>query len=122
MLISITPMDAQSSDLNNDWKGEVQIMWGIGKPVDVDEGMMFAFTKIKEYMLDYSEGWFFRCDNINTEKDPEKLNRIMLPESQNGLHTDSWTSDPGLIKAFGEHCVSVIADIGPGIINHSVCN
>lgn len=76
-------------DFNNDWKGEVQIMWGIGKPVDVDNGMMFAFTKIKEYMLDYSEGWFFRCDNINTEKDPEKLKWSMLPESQNGLKNET---------------------------------
>ena len=77
------------ADLNNDWKGEVQIMWGIGKPADVDDGMMFAFAKIRQYMLDYSEGWFFRCDNINTEKDPEKLKWIMLPESQNGLKNET---------------------------------
>lgn len=76
-------------DLNNDWNGDVQIMWGIGKPVDVDRGMMFAFTKIQEYMLNYSEGWFFRCDNINTEKDPEKLKWVMLPESQNGLKNEA---------------------------------
>jgi hypothetical protein len=75
-------------DLNNDWKGSVQIMWGIGKPVDVDGGMMFAFTKINKYMLDYSEGWFFRCDNINTEKDPKKLEWLMLPESQVGLKNE----------------------------------
>lgn len=75
-------------DLHNDWKGEVQIMWGIGKPVDVDSGMMFAFTKIGKYMLNDSEGWFFRCDNINSEKDPEKLKWVMLPESQNGLKNE----------------------------------
>ena len=75
-------------DFNNDWKGKVQIMWGIGKPVDVDEGMMFAFTKIKQYMLDNSEGWFFRCDNINTERDPEKLVWSMLPDSQQGLKNE----------------------------------
>ena len=72
-------------DFNNNWNGEVQMMWGIGKPVNVDGGMMFAFTKIGQYMLDNSEGWFFRCDNINTEKDPEKLNWSMLPASQYGL-------------------------------------
>ncbi|MEN8230616.1 MAG: hypothetical protein ABFS38_20835, partial [Bacteroidota bacterium] len=33
-----------------------------------------------------------------------------------GSHTDSWSSDPGLIKGFGEHCVSVIVDNGPLII------
>ncbi|MEN8230813.1 MAG: sialidase family protein, partial [Bacteroidota bacterium] len=72
-------------DLNNDWKGEVQIMWGIGKPIDVDNGMMFAFTKVGEYMLDYSEGWFFKCCNINTEKEPDKLEWTMLPESDDGI-------------------------------------
>ena len=78
-----------AADMHNDWNGEVQIMWGIGKPVDVEEGMMFAFTKIRKYMLDYSEGWFFRCDNINTEKDPKKLKWVMLPESQNGLKNEA---------------------------------
>jgi len=72
-------------DFENDWKGKVQIMWGIGKPVDVDNGMMFAFTKIGKYMLDNSEGWFFRCDNINTEKNPEKLKWLLLPEGDSGL-------------------------------------
>ena len=75
-------------DLNNDWSGKVQIMWGIGKPVDVDKGMMFAFTKIGNYMLGNSEGWFFRCDNINTEKDATKLKWVNLPESENGIKNE----------------------------------
>ncbi len=76
-------------DYQNNWKGKVQIMWGIGKPVDVDDGVMFAFTKIKRYMLDNSEGWFFSCDNIHIEKDPGKLNWVMLPRSQNGLKNEA---------------------------------
>ena len=72
-------------DKSNDWGGKVQIMWGVGKPVDVDEGMMFAFTKIGKYMLSNSEGWFFRCDNINTEKDITKLHWQNLPDGQVGL-------------------------------------
>lgn len=76
-------------DLVNDWVGKVQILWGIGKPVDVDRGMMFAFTKIAKYMLDDSEGWFFRCDNINTEKDITKLNWVNLPESEDGMKNEA---------------------------------
>ena len=72
-------------DFNNDWNGKVQILWGIGKPVDVDEGMMFAFTKIGKYVTDNSEGWFFRCNNIHTEKDPAKLYWTMLPNGETGL-------------------------------------
>jgi hypothetical protein len=82
-------------DRSNDWKGEVQIMWGIGKPVHVDDGMMFAFTKIGQYMLDNSEGWFFRCDNIHKERDVSKLNWILLPEGEEGLKN----SDLGPINA-----------------------
>lgn len=34
-----------------------------------------------------------------------------------GEHTDSWSSDPGLVKASGiEHCISVTVDNGPRII------
>jgi len=34
-----------------------------------------------------------------------------------GEHTDSWSSDPGLVKANGvEHCISVTVDHGPRII------
>jgi len=81
-------------DLTNDWLGKVQILWGIGKPVNVDKGMMFGFSKIGKYLIDESEGWFFRCDNINIEKDPEKLKWKMLPEGENPLKNP----DFGLIQ------------------------
>ena len=79
------PVRETRADRGNDWQGKVQIMWGIGKPVDVGKGMMFAFTKLGKYMLDQGEGWFFRSDNINTERHPEKLRWSMLPEGDEGL-------------------------------------
>ena len=79
------PITNKAVDRNNDWQGKVQIQWGIGKPVNVDKGMMFAFTKIGRYMLDDSEGWFIRCDNINTEKNPGKLLWKQLPDGDAGL-------------------------------------
>lgn len=77
-----------SVDLNNDWKGNVQIMWGIGKPVDAYKGMMFAFTKIGKYLLENSEGWFFKCNNINSEKDPTKLQWTLLPDGDKGVKNE----------------------------------
>ena len=79
------PVANKLVDLHNDWRGTVQIQWGIGKPVNVDKGMMFSFAKIGKYMLDDSEGWFFRCDNINTQKDPRKLGWKLLPDGEKGL-------------------------------------
>ncbi|MEO5999749.1 MAG: sialidase family protein [Chitinophagaceae bacterium] len=75
-------------DLNNDWQGKVQILWGIGKPVDVDGGMMFAFSKMAKYLIDGTEGWFFRCDNINSEKNPGKLKWQLFPGSGEGLKNE----------------------------------
>lgn len=77
-------------DFNNNWQGEVQMLWGIGKPVDVDEGMMFAFTKIKQYMLDHSEGWFLKCSNINRVKNPEKLIWTILPDGHSGIKNEKY--------------------------------
>jgi hypothetical protein len=79
------PVRVTEVDRNNDWEGEVQILWGIGKPMNLDNGMMFAFTKIGKYMLEDSEGWFFRCSNINTEKNPDKLVWENLPLGEKGL-------------------------------------
>ncbi len=86
------PLRKTACDFTNDWNGEVQIMWGIGKPVDVDGGMMLGFTKLGKYMLDMGEGWFFRCDNINTEKDAGKLDWRMLPEGEHGVRYEPFGS------------------------------
>ena len=91
-------------DRMNDWGGDVQILWGIGKPVDVDQGMMFAFTRVGRFMLDYSEGWYFRCDNINIERNIEKLAWKLYPESGHGVKNEKL----GLINA--EHNIFQMND------------
>jgi hypothetical protein len=83
------PMRLTDCDRQNNWQGKVQLFWGIGKPVDVAEGMIMAFTKIGKYMFDNGEGWFFRCDNINQERDPTRLRWQLLPEGEQGVrHRD----------------------------------
>ena len=79
------PVRLTDVDKRNEWNGKVQILWGIGKPINLDEGMMFAFSKIGIFMLEDSEGWFFRCKNINEEKNPDKLVWENLPEGEQGL-------------------------------------
>ena len=84
------PVRTTACDRANQWGGEVQVMWGIGKPQQLRDGsMIFGFTKLGKYMLDNGEGWFFRCDNINTERDPRRLTWKNLPEGEHGLrHPD----------------------------------
>jgi hypothetical protein len=82
-------------DLNNQWNGDVQIFWGIGKPIDFEGGMMLAFTKIGQYMLEYSEGWLLHCKNINKQKNPKKLTFELLPETDTGIKNP----DMGMINS-----------------------
>lgn len=79
------PVRLTDVDRFNDWKGRVQIMWGIGKPITHKDSAYFAFTKIGKFMLEQSEGWFFRSDNILSEPNPDKIVWQMLPEGQHGL-------------------------------------
>jgi hypothetical protein len=41
-------------------------------------------------MLEEGEGWFMRCDNINSERDPEKLKWINYPEGNHGLRNPAF--------------------------------
>ena len=82
------PVRLTGIDRRNPYKGEVRFMWGVGKPVSFEEGMILGFTKVEHFGAGFiakSESWFLRCDNINTEKDPGKLDWQTLPEGDTGL-------------------------------------
>jgi len=87
------PLRLTACDRGNDWKGKVQIFWGIDKPSVLSDGSaMFAFTKLGRYMLENGEGWFFRSDNILKEKDVAKLHWQLLPEGEHGLRAPEFGS------------------------------
>jgi hypothetical protein len=86
------PIRMTEVDRGNDWQGEVHLFWGIGKPIVFDGKAILGFTKIGKYMLDRSEGWFFRSDNILEEKDPEKIEWEMLPDGDRGLRNPDFGS------------------------------
>ena len=79
------PMRMTAVDRTNTFGGKVQIFWGIGKPVRWRDSMIFAFSKCGKYLIDNSEGWFYRCDNLLTERDPAKLDWQLLPDGDVGL-------------------------------------
>ena len=84
------PVRTTACDRANQWGGKVHVLWGIGKPQHLrDGGMIFGFTKLGKYMLDDGEGWFFRSDNIDSEKDSRRLIWKNLPEGEHGVrHPD----------------------------------
>ena len=79
------PMRISAVDRKNNWQGEVQIFWGIGKPITWKDSAIFGFTRIGKYMLEESEGWFYRSDNILKEMDVDKLAWQLLPDGDHGL-------------------------------------
>lgn len=70
---------------------DFQMFWGIGKPIvqgDPRTGRdyaVLAFSKIGKYMIDLTEGWVFRSDNVLSEVDPEKVVWTMLPEGESPI-------------------------------------
>ncbi len=79
------PMRKTKVDRNNDFGGDVQMFWGIGKPVKKDQNVWFSFTKLGGYFLEEGEGWLFHSDNIHTEKDVSKINWEVLPDGDHGI-------------------------------------
>jgi len=86
------PMRVTACDRGNDFRGAVQMFWGIDKPNVVGSDAMFAFTKLGKYMCALGEGWFYRSDNILTESDPSKLHWELLPEGEHGVRAPEFDS------------------------------
>jgi hypothetical protein len=86
------PIRNTAADRANQWKGEVNIFWGIDKPKISDGEVTFAFTKLGKYMLDNGEGWMMHSDNILTESDPEKIRWTTLPEGEHGIRKEKFGS------------------------------
>ncbi len=84
------PMRMTAVDRTNTFDGKVQIFWGIGKPITFNDTMMFAFSKCGKYLIDRSEGWFYRSDNILTEPDVTKIRWQLLPDGDVGLKNPSF--------------------------------
>ena len=99
------PIRTTAADRGNQWKGEVNIFWGIDKPKVSDQGVTFCFTKLGRYMLEQGEGWLIHSDNILTEQDPEKIHWKLLPNGEHGLRMPEF----GSIQEEHNHVV-----IGPG--------
>lgn len=82
------PVRMTAIDRANPYQGKVRFMWGVGKPVSFEGGMILGFTKVEHFGENFiakSESWFLRCTNIHGERNPEKLDWLTLPEGDTGL-------------------------------------
>ena len=79
------PMRETTVDYLNPWNGKVQLFWGISKPFDLENKMYFSFTKMAIHPQDMGEGFLYKSENINFEKDPKKIKWELLPEGNTGI-------------------------------------
>jgi len=86
------PLRVTACDRGNDWKGKVQIFWGIDKPWILENSVYFAFTKLGKYMLEQGEGWLLKSDNILWERDPKEIHWQLLPEGEHGIRSPQFGS------------------------------
>lgn len=80
-------MRTTKCDRENDFSGDVQMFWGVGKPVSKDNDVWFSFTKLGKYFLEEGEGWIYHSDNILNERDVSKLNWRLLPDGDVGIRS-----------------------------------
>jgi len=86
------PMPKAPVDFRNDFKGTVQLFWGIDKPKKAGNSMIFSFTRLGKYVQSDGEGWFYASDNIDQEKDPGQLRWELLPAGDTGLRNPAFGS------------------------------
>ena len=86
------PMPVAAVDRGNEWQGAVQLFWGIDKPVVVGGDVIFGCTRLGGYFQEKGEGWFYRSDNLLTERDPAKIRWRLLPETEHGLRVEAFGS------------------------------
>ena len=82
------PVRETNIDRRNPYNGDVRFFWGVGKPIRHKDSMYLGFTKVEKFGENFiaaSESWFLRCANIDSQRDPAKLDWETLPEGDDGL-------------------------------------
>jgi len=84
------PVREAAIDRENPYQGKVRFFWGVGKPIRHEGALYLGFSKIGRFgegFIAVSESWFLRCGNIESERDPSKLEWETLPEGDIGLRS-----------------------------------
>ena len=82
------PMRDFEVDRLNPYGGKIKYFWNVGKPLELETGVLVPIYKIREFgltFMEHSEGALLECSNLNTEKDPEKLMWQTLPDGEIGV-------------------------------------
>lgn len=90
------PIRRTKIDNENHTKGETCFFWSIDKPVVTDQAAYITFSKIfretsnQPEFYKSSEGFILKSENILSERNPEKIKWITLPEGESGIRNDEF--------------------------------
>lgn len=104
------PIDVREfeCDRKNVYGGKIRFFWNVGKPVVLNGKLLVSIHKVGGIGMGFftsSEGALVASSNILTEKDPEKIEWITLPDGDVGLRTPA-----GGGKISEEQSYSVLSD------------
>lgn len=86
------PVRITACDLANQWNGTLMLFWGIDKPKVWNGKVRFAFTKLGRFFLENGEGWLLESENLLTERDPNQLRFVTLPDGEHGIRHNAYGS------------------------------
>jgi len=104
------PMRTTKIDRDNFTGGKSQFFWCIDKPVVTEDAAYITYSKLlydrpkgpNNYIR--GEGFILKSENILTEKDPDKIEWILLPEGEVGINNP----DFGIVQA--EHNMAMLSN------------
>ncbi len=86
------PIRKTAADIFNDFDGFVQMFWGIDKPHFCQGSVYFAFSKLGKFPQEMGEGWMLASNNLDSERNPQKINWEMLPGGEYGIRNPKFGS------------------------------
>ncbi len=84
------PVRKFAVDYANHYGGDILLFWNVGKPFTLTQAVYVPLYKIGRngvQAFTNTEGVLLRCENLETEKDPEKLTWETLPDGDIGIRT-----------------------------------
>ncbi len=84
------PIRVFECDRKNAYQGSLRFFWNVGRPLIVGDDVLGTLHKVGAMGAGFfaqSEGCFWRSDNILTERDPEQIRFVTLPDGDIGLRT-----------------------------------
>lgn len=83
------PLKKTTIDYLNPFNGDVQLFWGVSKPFKQKSDVYFSFTKMAIHPQDMGEGFLFKSPNLDYERDINKIQWILLPNSDKGISEET---------------------------------